>query len=55
MKMIDQEKSVSLAGKKTKYREQNKKKDVTNEIGWIPVNSPLKEFHGKVITTPPQR
>jgi hypothetical protein len=55
MKMINQEKPVSFAGEQTKKRQKNKKKYVTNEIGWIPVDGPLKEVHSKVITTPPQR
>jgi len=51
MNMINQEKSVSLAREKTKKRKKNKKQEVTDEIGWIPVYWLLKDFHGMVITT----
>jgi len=49
MNMINQEKSVSLAGEKTKKRKKNKKQEISNEIGWIPVYRLLKDFHRKVI------
>jgi hypothetical protein len=47
MKMIDQEKSVRLAGEKTKKGKKNKTKEVTNKIGRIPADCLLKDFHGK--------
>jgi hypothetical protein len=55
MQMINQEKSVSFAGEKTKKRQENKKQAITNEIGWVSVYSTLQNFHGQVITTLSQR